>query len=412
VTTNPKFNTKGSILAAYTTASLWFGTHVGGGFASGNQVVQYFAQYGSGGWLIPVIAMGLLAVVMYIYMEFAHLNGFDNFKDTFEHLYPVPKMEILWEIFNIVVVLAACASAVAGAGNVLANFMGINYEGKNVILMNLVIVAILIVLTIFGIKLVMAASSILGIIIIIVTLVMIVTGFSADLDAITKSIVEANPGFQVNPDPYTHSMSSAIIRGIFVYAGFQCISLGPMIAGQPELTEGGIKKAAVIGWIMNGSALALSAAMLAKWYPLLKAMVDAQIPVNGVTNLLNVPNQTVLQLANVKAVMLAYSILLFAAFVSTCITLTYSMIQRFSPVFFPNSIKKETVRNLCVGVIVIAVCFLVSLLGLTNIIKYAYGYSGYYAIFALILPAFIWGIPKIRKLKAGPNATTGVDPNA
>ena len=36
---------KGTWAAAFTVGSVWFGTHVGGGFASGNQVVSYFAQH-------------------------------------------------------------------------------------------------------------------------------------------------------------------------------------------------------------------------------------------------------------------------------------------------------------------------------------------------------------------------------
>ena len=53
-----------------------------------------------------------------------------------------------------------------------------------------------------------------------------------------------------------------------------------------------------------------------------------------------------------------------------------------------------------VGVVVIAICFAISLLGLGNIIKYAYGYDGYYAILVIIIPAFVWGLPKIKKLEA------------
>ena len=39
---------KGTWAAAFTVASVWFGTHVGGGFASGNQVVNYFSS--TAGW--------------------------------------------------------------------------------------------------------------------------------------------------------------------------------------------------------------------------------------------------------------------------------------------------------------------------------------------------------------------------
>ena len=42
----------------------------------------------------------------------------------------------------------------------------------------------------------------------------------------------------------------------------------------------------------------------------------------------------------------------------------------------------------------------IRLLGLSGIVKYAYGYDGYYAILVIIIPTFVWGIPKIRKLEA------------
>ena len=79
---------KSSWAAAFTVASVWFGTHVGGGFASGNQVIQYFSNYGYTSVIFPILAMGLLAVVMYIMMKFAKLSGFNNYKDTFAALYP------------------------------------------------------------------------------------------------------------------------------------------------------------------------------------------------------------------------------------------------------------------------------------------------------------------------------------
>ena len=43
---NASWGSKYSWGAAFTVASVWFGTHVGGGFASGNQIIQYYSQYG------------------------------------------------------------------------------------------------------------------------------------------------------------------------------------------------------------------------------------------------------------------------------------------------------------------------------------------------------------------------------
>ena len=114
---------KSSWAAAFTVASVWFGTHVGAGFATGNQVVNYFVQYGWTAAIFPLLAMGILAVVMYIMMKFAKLSGFDNYKDTYRALYPKPWMEVFFEIFYIIIILAAVASCVDGAGGIVKSLV-------------------------------------------------------------------------------------------------------------------------------------------------------------------------------------------------------------------------------------------------------------------------------------------------
>lgn len=391
---------KSSWLAAFTVASVWFGTHVGGGFASGNQVVNYFAQYGWTAAIFPIFAMGILAVVTYIILKFAKLNGFDNYKDTFSALYPTPKMEFLFEIFYIVIILAAVAAAVAGAGEVVANFLGFAYVGTSKLLCNLAIVAILVVLTIFGIKLVVAASTVLSVAILVITAIIVVTGLSSDIDAYTATYVAEH---SIEAVAYTDAMGTAIWRGVIVYAGFQCVSIPAMIAAAPALNFRGIKRASILGWLMNGGALAASGFMLSKWYPLLQGLQNAGI--EGFTKAATgIPNQTVLTILGIKWMLAVFSVLLFCAFVSTCVTLIFSMVQRFQSKLFPNTIKSEKVRSVIVGVIVIAICFGLSMMGLSWIITYAYGYDGYYALAVVVLPAFIWGIPKIKKLQAEKSA--------
>lgn len=390
-----KNTSKSSWIAAFTVASVWFGTHVGGGFATGNQVIQYFAQYGWTAALFPIIAMGILAFVIYIVMSFAKLNGYDNYKDTFAALYPNPKMEILFEIFYIVIILAAVASAVAGAGEVMANFIGIEYVGLTKLLCNAVIVAILVLLSVFGIKMVMAASTVLSVAILAITACVIFSGLTADMDAVVSQYLVAN---NLQPVAYTDNLFSSIWSGIIVYAAFQCVSIAPMIAASSEMSMKGIKRSAILGWIMNGGALAASGYMLSKWYPVLKALQGAGV--TGFTNALGIPNQTILNIVGVKAILVLFSLLLFCAFVSTCVTLVYTMVQRFQGVCFPKAIKSEKVRSAIVGFVVILICFALSLLGLSNIIKYAYGYDGYFAIFAVVIPVLIWGVPKVIKLKA------------
>ena len=412
---NDKSVLKSTWAAAFTVASVWFGTHVGGGFASGNQVIQYYSNYGYTSVIFPILAMGLLAVVMYIMMKFAKLSGFTNYKDTYAALYPKPWMEIFFEIFYIIIVLAAMASAVAGAGEVLANFIGVPYVGAGKVTMNLVIVAVLIILTIFGIKLVRAASTVLSVAIIVITALLVIFGLTADYDSIAAQITSQH---NLQLAEYTNDIGSAIWKGVLVYAAFQCVSIPPMIAAANELSLKGVKKANILGWLMNGLALAASGWMLTKWYPLLASLHSAgkeflaanptatvaTDPIVAYANALGIPNQTVLDLIGIKWLLVAFSVLLFCAFMSTCVTLVYTMIQRFEGKFFPNTIKNDKLRGTIVAGLVIAICFAISLLGLTDIVKYAYGYDGYYSIVVIVIPAFIWGIPKIKKLEAAKKA--------
>lgn len=392
---------KGTWAAAFTVASVWFGTHVGGGFASGNQVVNYFSQYGWMAVVFPIIAMGILALCMYVVMKFAKLNGFTNYKDTFSALYPKPWMEVFFEIFYIVILLAAVAAAVAGAGEVLANFFGVDYSvTANKLLFNLLIVAVLIILSIFGVKLVVAASTVLSSAILISTAVVVIAGFTADFDAISAELLAAN---SLQPAAYTDEPLKAAFLGIVVYAAFQCVSIPAMIAAGEGLTLKGIKRANILGWLMNGLALAASAAMLCRWYPLL-ASLQAGGVAGFTTAASGIPNQTVLTLVGIKWLMAIFSILLFSAFVSTSVTLVFTMIQRFQGHCFPNTIKSEKIRGVIVGCVVIGICFALSLLGLGNIIKYAYGYDGYYAILVIFIPVLIWGIPKVKALEKAKKA--------
>lgn len=397
---------KGSLAAGFSVASVWFGTHVGAGFATGNQVVSYFVKYGWTAVIYPLIAMGILAVVMYIMMKFARLNGFDNYKDTIRALYPKPWMEIFFEIFYIIIILAAVAACIDGAGGIVKGFLPLPD-----VVCNLIIIAALILLSIFGVKLIIRASTVLSTAILIVTAVLVISGLAVPIDNVTAALAAENSAYATIPaltDVIDHNGLQAAWLGIFVYAAFQSVSVPGMISASVELNEKGVKKAAILGWIMNGGALAASGIMLVKWYPILAAIKTAGVDTvsslvaRGIADVMKLPNQSVVTLmgSGYTWLFVVYTILLFCAFISTSVTLVFSMIQRFQGHCFPKTIKNEKVRSAIVGAVVIALCYAVSLLGLSTIISKIYGYDGYYALVVVVLPAFIWGIPKIRKLEA------------
>jgi len=65
--------TGASLSAAFGMAAVWFGTHCGGGFATGNQEVNFYVKYGWYAVFLPIIAMILLG--------WAHRNALVLAKD-------------------------------------------------------------------------------------------------------------------------------------------------------------------------------------------------------------------------------------------------------------------------------------------------------------------------------------------
>lgn len=355
--------------AAFTVASVWFGTHVGGGFATGNQVINYYVQFGWTGMIFPLLSMALLAYIFYLVTKFARIRGLTTYQDTFREIWnPHPKMELTFEFFYILVILAAVAAAISGAASLLQKFTGMSYLSCC-----LVTIAVLVFLSIFGIKLIITVSTFLSAAILVVVAIMVTSGLATHLPEL-----QANMGGDLVRPGY------AFFRGVIVYAGFQCVSIPCYLTASTTVSNNkGIKKAAILGALMNGLALAASACMLTAWYP--------EILAAGETTL---PNLFVCESIGWSWLVTLYSVLLFCAFVSTSVTLVFSMIDRFSDKL-PE--KVPTIgRRIIVGALVIALCFGVSLLGLSVIITKVYAMAGYISLLFIILPVLLF-VPKKNK---------------
>jgi uncharacterized membrane protein YkvI len=264
-------------------------------------------------------------------------------------------------------------AAVSGAASLIEAFLGIPYW-----ICVLITGAMLIILSIFGEKLIIAASTFLATGILIVTGIMVVSGISTHVPQVAK-------GFSAG---LTEPLN-AFWRGVIVYCGFQCVSIPAMIAAATTLNHKGVKRASILGALMNGLALAVSAIMIMAWFPEISA-----------AGKLALPNLFIAQSIGWTWLVVVYSLLLFFAFVSTCITLVYTMIERFQGKFFAKQISNDLVRRTIVGAIVIGICLSISFLGLTNIVKYGYAYCGYLSLLVVVFPILFIGIRKNKKFVA------------
>ena len=135
----------GSFGALLGVAGVLFGSHAGGGFATGNQVTQYFVKYG---YLAPItgaLTMLVLTVTLREAIIMYNNNECENYKDLFQELWrPYTKLEILWEIYYYFMVIIAVGAVIAGAASVFES-IGVPY-----ILAVFIVGVVLLFLTIFG----------------------------------------------------------------------------------------------------------------------------------------------------------------------------------------------------------------------------------------------------------------------
>ncbi len=366
-----------TLAMAFSVGFVLFSSHAGGGFATGNQANTYYVGLG---WLGPIaafVSMLLLTLTMRQAMVMYNSRGINSTKKLFETLFhPFDKIEIAFEVFFYIMVLMAIAAAISGAATALNNYFGLDYY-IGIIVVGLIVMS----LTIFGAGLVRAASTYMGIAILVTAIAIYVIGifkapesfgsvFSADF---------AKSGFSNLPKA---------IENAFVYAGFQCVTLPTLIAcGTTMTNRKGCAKAMWISFAMNAVALCLSVMMLMGW----------QGYYTGIEGGTAIPTLTSCVAMEAPWLTVAYGICLVMCLISTGVTITYGFVSRFENAPFYKRIASHTTRNSISSVFIIAVSMGISLLGLTNIIKYGYGYCGYLGIAVVVIPFLTIGVYKNRK---------------
>ena len=367
----------------FSVGSVLFSAHAGGGFATGNQANTYYIGLG---WLAPVaavLAVLLMAFTMREAMFMYNSRGFKSHKELFRYLFqPVPQFAWLFEVFFYIMVLMAVAAAISGAASALESYFGINYY-LSVLVTGLIVLA----LTIFGAKLVRTASTYMGIAILISAISIYIIGiFKGENLGSIFSVNFGETGFSNIP--------KAIMQS-FVYAGFQCVTLPTMLAcGTPLINKKSCNRAMNLSFVMNAVALTLSVLMLLSWQ-------GVYTSAEGGTTL---PTLTACREMNMPWLMIAYGICLIMCLISTGVTTTFGFVSRFEKLSILQKIGSSSIRNAVIAAFIIILSMTISMAGLTNIIRYGYGYCGYLGIAVVIIPVLTIGIKKNRQfIKENPD---------
>ena len=362
-----------SFMGVFAVSCVLFGSHAGGGFATGNQATQYYV---GAGWLSPlmaILAMGLLSLTIRECMVMYNSRGLKSYKELFETLYhPFDKLEWIFEIYFYIMVICAVGAVIAGAAS-LFDTIGMMPYGAAVI----VVGAILLVLTIFGAKLVSQASTVMSVLILVCCAVIFLMGIRAKMPEITSIFsIRENPQGFLKP-----------ILNAFTYAGFQAVVIPTMIfCGKPLKNSKNASRAMFWAFVMNSIALVLSVIMLLGWYTEFTAAGQSTLPYLFICKALGKPY-----------LYWFYNLSLFLCFISTGVTTVFGFVSRFENMKLLSKVKNITIRRAIISFFIMALSMAVSMIGLDRIIKYGYGYCGYLGIIIIILPFLTVGVYKNRK---------------
>ncbi|SCM83785.1 conserved membrane hypothetical protein [uncultured Sporomusa sp.] len=365
----------------------WFATHCGGGFATGNQEVNFYVRFGWYSIILPIFAMIILGWCHRNALVLAKDHKAYNYKAYADVLFhPYEKyFGLVFEFGNLMLIACAVSTAIAGAGSLLQSTIGLNY-GIGITAVGFVTL----VLTIFGGQLVIKALNFKAYFL-VPTL-----GLLAYLGIESGALQWKN--FLATQESFGTSFGEAFWL-MLIYIGFQSFTIMPMLSAAQ-----GIKSTKECNWFMvfgtlfNGVFLLLVCIMLLGFAP---GSLKQTLPVYYVTTQLGIDWLKVL-----------YSVILFVALLGSGVALTFAAVARFESVIKPAGMFASLqMRRVFVSFITIAICTGISIFGLTNIVVKGYGSVGYIGLFFVIIPELIVGTIKIRN-NARKRKEMGIDEDA
>lgn len=367
---------KSSWSAALSIGATAFAAHAGGGFATGNQANTNFVTLGWVGLLSAVLAMVVLALTTREAQMLWNNHNCRSYKELFSVLYhPFDKLWVTFDVFYDIMILMVVASCIAGAASALNQYLGVNYY-----LGAFAVGVMILLLSIFGAHLVRMGSSYMGLAILGLSLVIYFYGLTKGVNLFDcwKADFAAN-GFA--------NLPKALFNGVN-YAAFQWVTIpGVLACGTVLKNKSECTKGMLCMLLFNVLGLGLSVLMLTSWSGYFTSVQGGS----------TIPTLTALMKMDVNWLVVVYCVVLFLCMVSSGVVVVFGFINRFENASYLQFVKNTHLRRGGIAVLIMSVSMFISLAGLTNIVKYGYGYCGYWAIVFVIAPLLTVGWYKNRR---------------
>ena len=172
------------------------------------------------------------------------------------------------------------------------------------------------------------------------------------------------------------------------YASFQWVTVPAILAcGSILKSKSDCDKAMSLTFVFNTLGLGLSVLMLLSWKDYYMSQPLGQ----------TLPTLTCLRAFDMDILVVLYGICLFLCLISSAVCVIYGFVARFENVQFLQKIQNIQYRRASVSAFIMILSMVISFAGLSNVVKYGYGYCGLIGIFIILLPLMTVGFYKNRK---------------
>jgi uncharacterized membrane protein YkvI len=347
---------------------------VGGGYATGRELVEFFLSRGPA---TALLGMGLTALLFsmgaMVSFDLARRHNAFDYR-SFCRVY-LGRFAFLFEIGYVATLMLVLSVVSAAAGKLLADMLG-TPETANAIAYMAVVAA----LVFFGntaIERVISAWSIIFYLVYGAMLILVVSRFGAALAPAFAAVPLSVSGAVESGLSYTGYNIAVIPILIFVARNFQ---------SRAEALVAGALAGPLI--LLPGFAFLI---VLAAFYP---DIVTAPLPISVV----------LAQLAS-PALAIVVQLVILGALIKTGVGLLHGLNERLARAAADRgSTMPRAVRPLvALGSVIVAV-YLASSFGIIDLIRHGYRYASYFFLLVYLLPILIWGAWLVLRPDAIPRA--------
>ncbi len=330
---------------------------IGAGFASGQEIMQFFSTYKTGGFYGVLLAGILFGTVGCVVLTKVYSERIRNYE---EFIFPMFGWHVGWIIEIAVTLFIFCMHSImiAGSGNVLAEMLGIPLKYA-VLIMG--IICMLIIMT--NIKGIAVLSSLITPVLIIG---IILSGFYI-------IVMKECPVFSI--PAYLSRLTGNWFFSSLLYVSYNSILAIMMMCSMLPYMK--TRRTAIAAGLLGGAALSLAALVINTviflFYP---SAVEKEIPVMDILDSLSSSAGSL------------YAVLLWLAMLVSAVTSGFCFIDRIGNAAKVN--KKLMALLLCIAAVPL------STLGFSRLISMVYPVFGYLGLFMIIV-ILITGAQKLRR---------------